>query len=233
MAECMLSIKNRGDEVMKIKWYGHAAFLLTTDAGTRIIIDPYQSGAFDGALSYGRITDEADLVLISHDHDDHNYTADIRGDFRIVKEEGTFEGAGVTVRAVAGYHDTSKGAERGENRMFVVEADGLRVAHLGDLGHELDGKTLGQIGKVDVLLVPTGGFFTIDAAAASKVMDAVAPALTIPMHFKTEKCDFPIAPVEEFARGRSNVRRKEVSEIEISKASLPGNPEIVVLRHAL
>jgi L-ascorbate metabolism protein UlaG (beta-lactamase superfamily) len=158
MAKCMLSIKNRGDEVMKIKWYGHAAFLLTTDAGTRIIIDPYQSGAFDGALSYGKITDEADLVLVSHEHDDHNYTADIKGAFRTVKEEGTFEGKGVSITAISSFHDTSKGAERGENLIFVVEAEGVRVAHLGDLGHELDGQTLGRIGKIDVLLVPVGGF---------------------------------------------------------------------------
>ena len=85
---------------MKIKWYGHAAFNIFTEKGVKIIIDPYQSGAFGGALSYGKITDEADIVLTSHDHGDHNYTKDIKGDFKHINKEGTYEVKNIKIKAI-------------------------------------------------------------------------------------------------------------------------------------
>jgi len=218
---------------MKIKWYGHSAFLITTAKGVRIITDPYQSGAFGGDLAYGKITDEADIVLSSHDHDDHNYTKDIRGRFTYINKAGAYEEKGVSIRAVPTYHDGSKGSQRGKNLFFIVEADGLRVAHAGDLGHTLDAAAAGEIGQVDILLLPVGGFFTVDASEATRIVEALKPRITIPMHFKTEKCAFPITPVEDFTRGKERVRTLKVTEGEFSKAGLPGEAEIVVLDHAL
>lgn len=218
---------------MKIKWYGHSAFLITTAKGVRIIIDPYQSGAFGGDLSYGKITDEADIVLSSHDHDDHNYTKDIKGRFTYVNKAGAFEEKGVRIRAVPTYHDGSKGSQRGKNLFFIVEADDLKVAHAGDLGHTLNEASVREIGTVDVLLLPVGGFFTVDASEATRIVEALKPRVTIPMHFKTEKCAFPITPVEDFTRGKERVREVRATETEFSKADLPGEPEIVVLHHAL
>jgi L-ascorbate metabolism protein UlaG (beta-lactamase superfamily) len=218
---------------MKIKWYGHSAFLITTAKGVRIITDPYQSGAFGGDLAYGKITDEADIVLSSHDHDDHNYTKDIKGRFTYINKTGTYEEKGVRIRAVPTYHDGTKGSQRGKNLFFIVEADDLKVAHAGDLGHALDAAALGEIGTVDILLLPVGGFFTIDAAEATGIMEALKPRVTIPMHFKTEKCAFPITPVEDFTRGKERVRSAGATEAEFSKAGLPDEAEIVVLRHAL
>jgi L-ascorbate metabolism protein UlaG (beta-lactamase superfamily) len=218
---------------MKVKWYGHSAFLITTAAGVRIITDPYQSGAFGGALSYGRITEEADIVLSSHDHDDHNYTKDIQGEFTFINKEGVYEEKGVTIRAVATFHDTSRGSERGRNLIFVIEADGLRLAHAGDLGHALDAAALKELGRIDILLIPVGGFYTIDAHEAAGVVEDIKPLVTIPMHFKTDKCDFPITPVEEFTKGKTGVRDMGKTEVEFSKATLPSQREIVVLGHAL
>jgi L-ascorbate metabolism protein UlaG (beta-lactamase superfamily) len=218
---------------MRIKYYGHAAFKLTTEKGVRIILDPYQSGAYDGALSYGRITDEADIVLTSHDHDDHNYTKDIVGLFTHINKAGAHVVKGVKVRGVPTHHDGSRGKERGNNLIFVVEADGMIVAHMGDLGHALDKNALKEIGNIDVLLVPVGGFFTIDAQEATMVMNDLKPALTIPMHFKTEKSSFPIAKVEEFTSGKKNVRQAKSNELEIKKESLPTGAEIVLLDYAL
>jgi L-ascorbate metabolism protein UlaG (beta-lactamase superfamily) len=218
---------------MKIKYYGHSSFKLTTDTGVRVIFDPYQSGAFDGALSYGKITDEADIVLTSHDHDDHNYTGSIQGIFACISKAGAYEVKGVKIKGVPTHHDGSKGKERGHNLVFVVEADGMFVAHAGDLGHTLDNDTLQEIGRVDVLLVPVGGFFTVDAQEAAKVMNDLKPAVTIPMHFKTEKVGFPIARVDEFTGGRKNVSAAGGSELEITKNTLPKNAEIVVLDYAL
>jgi L-ascorbate metabolism protein UlaG (beta-lactamase superfamily) len=218
---------------MKIKYYGHAAFKLTTDKGVRLIFDPYQSGAFDGALSYGKITDGADIVLTSHNHDDHNYTKDIKGAFTHINKVGAHEVKGIKVKGVPSHHDGSEGKERGNNLIFVVEADGMTVAHAGDLGHALDKEALKEIGKVDVLLLPVGGFFTIDAQEATKVMNDLKPAITIPMHFKTDKVSFPITKVEEFTRGKKNVRTAKATELEIKKETLPKGAGIVVLDYAL
>lgn len=218
---------------MKIKWYGHAAFKVTTDSGIRIIIDPYEPNAFGGALTYGKIDDEADIVLTSHDHDDHNYTKSIKGTFTHIKKAGSYDVKGVKIKAVSTYHDPSKGGERGGNLVFVVAADGMVMAHAGDLGHVLDKEKIAEIGHVDVLLLPVGGFYTIDAAQAAEVAGSLKPAIAIPMHFKTAKCSFPIAEVASFSENKKGVKTPNTSEIEISRDGLPKEPEIIVLEHAL
>jgi len=218
---------------MKIHWYGHSAFKVTTEAGTRIILDPYESGAFDGALSYGRIVDEADIVSTSHDHADHNYTKDIKGPYTLINKAGDYAVKEVKIKKIPTYHDPSQGKERGNNLITLIEADGLRLAHMGDLGHELEAGTLKTLGQVDVLLLPVGGFFTIDAGQAAKITNALTPAITIPMHYKTEKCAFPIAPVEEFTKGFKSVRSVKGPELEVKKADLSTNAEIILLQPAL
>ncbi len=218
---------------MKIKWYGHAAFLITTAKGVRIIIDPYQPGAFGGALSYGKITDEADIVLSSHEHDDHNYTKDIKGNFTFINKQGTYDEKGVKIKAIPTFHDPSKGSERGKNLIFLIDADDIKLAHAGDLGHTLDGAAIREIGKIDILLIPIGGFYTIDAEEATKVVGDLKPLITIPMHFKTEKCDFPISFVEEFTKGKKGVRDTGKTEVDFSRSTLPAQGEIVILRYAL
>jgi len=218
---------------MKIKWYGHAAFQVTTVSGVKIIIDPYQSGAFGGALSYGKISDHADIVLTSHDHDDHNHTKDIQGKFVHIKKEGSYDIKNIKIRAIPSFHDPSKGKERGENLIFIIHADGIAVVHVGDLGHVLDKGLIKETGRADILLLPVGGFYTIDAQEATKVMNDLAPVVTIPMHFKTEKCNFPIATFEEFTKGKKGVQIMNTSEIEITKETLPKTPQIIVLQNAL
>lgn len=218
---------------MKIKWYGHAAFLITSDQGTKIILDPYEPGAFGGQLSYGRISDQADLVLTSHDHADHNYTNDLPGRPEVVRGSGSKTVKGISIKGIPTYHDPSKGKERGENVVFNLLVDGIQVCHLGDLGHVLGEKELQEIGPVDILLIPVGGYFTIDAQEATQIVNRMKPRVVIPMHFKTEKCAFPIAPVEEFLKAKAAFKRPGSSEISYTKASLPAQMEIVVLEHAL
>ena len=218
---------------MKIRWYGHAAFLITTDEGTKIIIDPYEPGAFGGQLSYGKIKDQADIVLISHDHADHNDTTDLPGTPQLVKGSGLKTLKGISLKGVSTYHDPSKGSERGANTIFTLEVNQIQLCHLGDLGHLLSDKELTEIGAVDILLIPVGGFFTIDPKEATRVAEQIKPKILIPMHFKTEKCGFPIAPVEDFLKGKTNIQRPKVSEIVFDKATLSQQMEIVVLEHAL
>jgi L-ascorbate metabolism protein UlaG (beta-lactamase superfamily) len=218
---------------MKIKWYGHSAFLITSDQGVKIITDPYESGAYGGQLAYGKIKDQADIVLTSHDHADHNDTKSLPGSPQIVKGSGTKTAEGISIKGISTYHDPSQGSERGTNTIFTFSVGGMKVCHLGDLGHILGEKELAEIGPVDILLIPVGGYFTIDPKEATRVAEQIQPKVLIPMHFKTEKCGFPIAPVEDFLKGKSATKRPKSSEVSFDKASLPQKMEIVVLDHAL
>jgi L-ascorbate metabolism protein UlaG (beta-lactamase superfamily) len=220
------------EAIMKITWCGHACFLITTEDGKKILTDPYEPGGYGGALAYGKVMDEVDLVLVSHDHADHNYIQGLKGKPKVIRVAGKHQFQGVEFRGITTYHDTSQGKERGINVIFCFEVDGISLCHLGDLGHPLSDKELSQIGKVDILLIPVGGFYTIDAKTATEVVKKINPKITIPMHFKTEKCSFPITGVEEFTRGKSNFKNTGRSEVSITKDSLPQN-EIWVLNHAL
>jgi L-ascorbate metabolism protein UlaG (beta-lactamase superfamily) len=218
---------------MKIKCYGHAAFLITSDQGVKIILDPYEPGAFGGQLSYGRIKDQADIALVSHDHADHNDTKSLSGSPQVVKGVGSKSIKGISIKGIPTYHDPSSGSERGTNTIFNFQVDGIQVCHLGDLGHILSEKEISDVGPVDILLIPVGGFFTIDAKEATRVSEQIKPKVLIPMHFKTEKCGFPIAPVEDFLRGKPGAKRAGTSETTFDQASLPREMEIIVLEHAL
>jgi L-ascorbate metabolism protein UlaG (beta-lactamase superfamily) len=216
---------------MKLKWLGHSAFLITSSEGVTILTDPYKSGSYEGAVGYGEITDAADIVLVSHEHDDHNSTDSVPGNPVVIRGLGEHESRGIKFAGVGTYHDKSQGKERGKNTIFVFEVDGVRVCHLGDLGHTIDQETSSKIGKVDVLLVPVGGFFTIDAAEATAVTETLNPRVVIPMHFKTEKLGFPIAGVDGFLEGKQSVERRGSAEIELTEVK--GEKQIVVLDHAL
>jgi L-ascorbate metabolism protein UlaG (beta-lactamase superfamily) len=211
---------------MKIKFFGHASFLITSDTGVRIITDPYKPGCFDGGIKYKPITEEADIVTISHEHDDHNETK-INGNPSFVKGADGKEIKGITMKGVGVYHDESKGKERGQNTIFNIVIDGVHVVHLGDLGHALSSSDVEKIGNVDILFVPIGGYFTIDAKTAEGVVNVLEPKIVIPMHFKTDKCGFPIAPVEDFIRGKDV--KKVDGEVTIKKETLPKKTTIYVL----
>lgn len=206
---------------MKIKYFGHASFLVTTDNGTRIITDPYEPGSFDGAVMYRPIGEEADIVLVSHGHPDHNHTASVGGNPQVVDESGANNVKGIPILGVPTYHDTSGGSERGSNIIFRFEADGLVLCHLGDIGHTLDDETTRQLKPVDILMMPVGGFFTIGSSEADSLINSLMPGLVIPMHFKTEGVDFPIAPVNDFLSGRKEVLWEEGSEIDVTAGNLP------------
>lgn len=215
---------------MKIKWLGHACFLIVSGEGIRIITDPYEVG---GGINYAPINETADIVVVSHEHADHNNVATVKGRPEVVKGSGVKKIKGVEFTGFATYHDEVKGAQRGANTIFCFTVDGIRLCHAGDLGHELTSEQASQIGGIDVLLLPVGGFYTIDANTAGKVQDRLKPKITIPMHFKTAKCDYPIASVENFVQGKSNVKRLDSSELELTVKELPPATQIIVLKPAL
>jgi L-ascorbate metabolism protein UlaG (beta-lactamase superfamily) len=218
---------------MEITWYGHSAFLLTTLKGVKIIMDPYEPGAFGGGIMYGPITDTADAVLVSHDHADHNYVAGLRGSPQVINTAGRHEVKGIVIEGISSFHDATGGSERGKNIIFTIEADGMRVCHLGDLGHRLSAQEVKAIGQVDCLLIPVGGFYTIDPQEATAVAEQLHPKVLIPMHWKTEKCGFPIEAVDQFIKGKKGVRRVRGSSFSLTRKGLAAGPGIVVLRPAL
>ncbi len=216
---------------MKVKWLGHAAFLITSDEGTKIITDPYQPGMF--GLNYGKIEETADIVVVSHDHPDHNHVQSVPGNPQVVKGSGTHKVKGIEFKGTPSYHDESNGKERGPNDIFCFMVNGIRICHMGDLGHTLSDRQMADIGEVDVLFIPVAGTYTVDATTAKKVVDQVRPRVVIPMHFKTDKCpSFPVTDAEPFLAGKTDVKRMDTSEVEFKKEELPTATEIVVLKHA-
>ena len=218
---------------MRIRWLGHSAFLLTAADGTTLITDPYVPGSFSGQMKYGPIRETAHAVTVSHHHQDHDGVSRLPGQPGVFDRTGAFKAGSIVITGFDTFHDNSKGAQRGRNMVFVLETDGLRVCHCGDLGHILTAQQASAIGRVDVLLVPVGGTFTVDAAAAHEVAAQLAARVTIPMHYKTEKLGFDIAGIDNFVRGRANVKHVGAAEVDLSADKLPPEPEIWVLEHAL
>jgi len=212
---------------MKVKWLGHACFLLVSEEGLRIITDPY---IVDQNLSYSPIREIADIVVVSHDHDDHNNVSAVQGKPEVLKGSGLRTAKGVQFGGVATYHDTTQGKQRGTNTVFCFSLDGIKLCHLGDLGHLLSQAQVDEVGTVDILFIPVGGLYTIDAAGASQVCDQLKPKVVIPMHFRTPQCTYPIAGVDNFLRGKKNVKRADSNEIEFRPEDLPTATEIVILK---
>jgi L-ascorbate metabolism protein UlaG (beta-lactamase superfamily) len=215
---------------MKIKWLGVASFLITTESGIRIVLDPYKSG---GPIKSAEYTGPADIVTVSHEHGDHNNTAVIQGNPVMVKGARPVEVKGIKFNGVAAYHDEVQGKKRGPNVCFYFEVDGLHLLHLGDLGHMLSDEQIKQIGPVDILLTPVGGLWAIDAATAWELAQKLHAKVIIPMHYHDERCDFPVAGVDEFLKGKKNVQLVNSSEIEFKKGKLPVETQIIVLKPAL
>lgn len=206
--------------------------MITSDVGIRIITDPYEpTFVASGGPSYGEIKETADIVTVSHNHTDHNNVAAVRGNPKVVR--GTTEVKGIEFKGVPTYHDDAEGKKRGNNTILCFEVDGVRVCHLGDLGHRLSDRQVAELGRIDILLIPVGGFFTIDAKVATEVCNLLKPRVILPMHYKTDKCDFPIAGVDEFLRGKEGISRLDASEVEFKAGELPASTQIIVPKSAL
>jgi len=213
---------------MKVKWLGHASFMITSDAGTRIITDPYGTGE---KIRYGEIKESADIVTVSHDHFDHNNISAVQGNPEVVRD--TTEVKGIKFKGIPTHHDDAGGSKRGNNIIFCFEVDEVKVCHLGDLGHPLSDKQVAELGEVDVLLIPVGGFYTIDATTATQTCDQIKPKVIIPMHFKNNKCALPIESVDEFLKGKMNVTQLDASEADFKPGELPASTQIMVLKPTL
>ncbi len=219
---------------MKLRYLGHSAFELALGDGKKIIFDPYEPGSYNGALGYGKIEGKYDLAIVSHDHADHRCEEVLARAGKIVDKAGEVKlDGGITVISIPTFHDDSGGSERGVNLVSIVKAEGIRVVHFGDLGHAVTAEEYPQLMGAEVLLIPVGGFFTIDAETAAAVVESIGPKLVIPMHFKTEKVGFPIAPVDDFTKLSGGFEFAGSSEIELTGETLSGPRRVVILDPAL
>jgi L-ascorbate metabolism protein UlaG (beta-lactamase superfamily) len=214
---------------MKIRYLGHSAFAITSDRGVKIITDPYGTSP---DLTYREITGPADIVTVSHDHFDHCNVAPVRGNPQVLRKAGSSTARGISFRGISSYHDEEGGRLRGGNIIFCFELDGIKLCHLGDLGHLLDDEQLAEIGTVDIVFIPVGGSYTIDAKAATEVCNQLKPKVIIPMHYRTNKGLPSIAGVDEFLRGKAKVKWLDTSQVEFKAGGLPDG-QIMVLKPAL
>lgn len=217
---------------MDITYFGHSCFKLR-GKNSSVVTDPYDKNT---GLTLPKIS--ADIITSSHDHHDHNYVQAISNTSRrdepfIINAPGEYEIGRVSIFSVDTYHDTNGGADRGKNTAYMIHIDDIKIAHLGDLGHELSDKQVEQLNGVDVLLCPVGGYYTINPKQAVKVVNSVQPGFVIPMHYKTkdhnQKIFGKIAPLSEFLSemGASEVEAHE--KLTVSSTSLPEETEVVVL----
>ncbi len=215
---------------MNIKYLGHASFLIKTKLA-RVVCDPYNPST---GLKFPKI--EADIVTLSHDHADHNDTSNITGDPLLINWPGEFEKQGVRIFGYTTYHDDKQGAERGENTAYRFEAEDISVLHLGDLGSEIDSETLDRIGNIDILLIPTGGFYTIDPEQAAKVVKKIEPSIVIPMHYRTEAHNAEhfgkLAEVGEFLKKMGADGTEPVDDLTIKKEDIEEGTRVIVMNAA-
>lgn len=214
---------------MDITYLGHASFRLKGKSVT-VITDPYDSD-FVG-LKFPRGI-SADIVTVSHSHEDHSKVANVKDVRKVVDGPGEYEISGVSIEGIATFHDDKKGELRGKNTVYVIEIDDLRLAHLGDIGHKFSEEEVARLGTIDILMLPVGGFYTVDAIGAAEIVRSIEPAITIPMHYKQEglKADLAskLASVEDFLKEVGlNVERAEKLSIKKNEINEEDHKVIVL-----
>lgn len=216
---------------MIIEWIAHSCFKVRLQSGTELLFDP-----FDESIGYSCVNTTADIVFVSHNHADHNYIKNIKGDYTLVNTPGAQQIGPVNILGIPTFHDKCQGAERGNNIAFRVEAEGLTLLHMGDIGHLPDEDFYEAIGNVDILFIPVGGLYTIDADEALAICKRIDPNLIIPMHYKTLFLEMDVDSVYRFtdAAGRYFDRsRLGSNSFEITADNKKKRTRIIVMENSL
>ena len=207
---------------MDITWLAHGCFRLRGRYAS-VVTDPYPP-----ALGPKLPKLEAELVTVSHHHDNHSYVQTVVKQPYVIDGPGEYEVAGISVTGVPSFHDSERGARRGRNTVYVIEIDEVRVCHLGDLGHRLDDSTIEILGNLDVALVPVGGGGALDATQAADVVRQLEPRFVIPMHYAIPEIRKELEPVERFLR-EMGVAEEPQPKLSLQASSAETDTKVVVL----
>ncbi len=212
---------------MTIEYLGHSCFKLTESTGTAVVCDPYSD-----EVGYSMPEVSADAVTVSHHHFDHDCVSKVKGSPLVIDKESCHELTGVEINSVKSFHDGSRGKKRGENVIFKFRMDGIDVCHLGDLGEKCSLELIETILPVNVLLIPVGGNYTIDAEMAKEYVDRIMPEIVIPMHYRTRECELDIDKVDAFLNLFEDeyVEEYDGNSIELSRSDLGEETRVIVLR---
>ena len=210
---------------MIITYFGHSLFTLEAADGRILVTDP-----FDASMGYSMGRLQGDVITVSHEHHDHNNTSMVEGNPVVIRGEGTYEPLpNMRVTGIPSFHDEDQGARRGRNTLYLMEIDGLRLLHLGDLGHELSWAALNELGRIDVLMVPVGGYYTIDHNQAVALCLALNPRMILPMHYRTKASErLPIATVEDFLKAL-DVYPTPMPLLRVTREDLAAQPHVALL----
>ena len=213
---------------MKIQYLGHSSFKLTESTGISVVTDPY-----DDSVGYHMPETDADAVTVSHHHYDHDAISKVKGNPVVLdKETGYILKDSVEISSIMSFHDDCRGKKRGENIIFKFRMDGLDVCHLGDLGEDCSSDLIEMILPVNVLMIPVGGNYTIDAKMAKEYVDRIMPDIVIPMHYRAKGCKLDIDKVNDFIDefdGENVVIAETGDEIEISRDDLDGEQTTIIV----
>lgn len=214
---------------MIIYWHGQSCFTLQGDK-TTVVTDPFDKSF---GLRVPRL--QADVLTISHSHEDHNNTEAVRAATEnglfIIDGPGEYEAGNVFIQGVASYHDASQGADRGQNTMYRFEIDGISIAHLGDVGHKPTEDQMEKLEGIDILLIPVGGVFTINGKEATEIITNIEPRIIIPMHYNIPglKTSKPLDDISVFCKEIGICPKEVISKYKIAKKDLPTDDMQVVL----
>lgn len=214
---------------MKIIFHGHSCFEITASPIkqnlVKIVIDPFSE---EIGLKLPKM--EANLLLVSHGHYDHSNVRSVSGNYFLISEPGEYEIKGVFVKAIKSFHDQKEGKERGENLIFKIEAEDLKLCHMGDLGQrELTKEQLDEISQVDILFIPVGGTYTISAKEAKEIISQIEPKIIIPMHYHLPGLKIKLDGIESFISLMGKKKVEEIEKLQIKKADLPQEGQKILI----
>jgi L-ascorbate metabolism protein UlaG (beta-lactamase superfamily) len=213
---------------VKIQWFGQSCFGITSQSGLKLITDPYRTGLSPRFL-YAPVDSSADIVTISHNHGDHDNAAAVAGNPVVVRDAGLTAVKGLEIKGIMTFHDTEKSVGVGANIVFAFEMDGIRLAHLGDLGHPLSTEQIAELQGTDVLFAQAGGGNPQDFQDVIRLWEALKTHIVIPMHFSTGHCLSQKYKAADLLRFIPNARMIGASEITVTKGNLPPPTQMYIL----
>jgi L-ascorbate metabolism protein UlaG (beta-lactamase superfamily) len=215
---------------MNIVWHGQSFFEIVTkdreNKELKVVIDP-----FDESIGLKVPRTEARILLITHQHSDHSNKKAISGSPFLIEEPGEYEINGVHVKGIPAFHDNIQGKEREDIIVYLIETEDIKICHLGDFGQkELTSEQLDQLGDIDILMIPVGGVYTIDAKGASKIISQIEPKLVIPMHYQIPKLKLKLNSLEQFLKEMGSPAIEPQKKLKLKPFNLPKEKmEIAVL----